>query len=63
LRAAGIEELRVGTLGDSVAYEPYVGTRAFYRTLGFADFKHERLDNPECPEKLILSKRMRSVET
>jgi GNAT superfamily N-acetyltransferase len=62
LRAAGIEEFRVGTLGDSVEYEPYVGTRAFYRALGFADFKHERLDNPECPEWLILSKRLRSFE-
>lgn len=58
LRAAGVEELRVGTLGDSVEYEPYVQTRAFYRSMGFADFKRELSDNPECPELLTLAKRL-----
>lgn len=59
LRQAGIEELYVGTLGDSVDYKPYVATRAFYRALGFADFRRTlQKDNWECPELLELVKRL-----
>lgn len=56
LKQAGVHELRVSTLGDSVKYEPYERTRAFYRGIGFTDFQHIKQDNPECPEKLILYK-------
>ena len=56
LRQAGIEELYVGTLGDSVDYKPYVATRAFYRALGFKDWRRTVQDNWECPELLELVK-------
>jgi len=49
-----VRKLRVNTLGDSVDYEPYERTRAFYRGIGFRDFQRIAQDNPECPEKLIL---------
>ena len=59
LRQAGIEELYVGTLGDSVDYKPYVATRAFYRALGFLDFRRTlQKDNWECPELLEMLKRI-----
>jgi hypothetical protein len=52
-----VKTLQVYTLGDSVDYEPYERTRAFYRALGFVDFKREpHPDNPECPESLFLRK-------
>ena len=55
LRAEQIAELYVHTLGDSVEYEPYRKTRAFYRGMGFQDFKRiANPDNPECEEDLIL---------
>lgn len=56
LKQAGVCELRVNTLGDSVEYEPYAETRAFYRRIGFKDFQRIKQDNPECPELLILVK-------
>jgi GNAT superfamily N-acetyltransferase len=56
LKKVGIRELRVNTLGDSVEYEPYARTRAFYRKVGFKDFQRIKQDNPECPELLILVK-------
>ena len=59
VRATGATELRVQTLGDSVEYEPYERTRAFYRAVGFADFKREMTGDPECPEQLTLSKTLR----
>jgi tRNA pseudouridine38-40 synthase len=55
LRAAGVTELHVETLGPSVDYEPYAHTRAFYAALAFVE--HRRVaqpDNPSCPELLIL---------
>ncbi len=58
LRAAGVHDLYVGTLGDSVDYPPYVATRAFYRALGFADFRSTFQDNWECPELLELVKHL-----
>ncbi|MFQ6089395.1 MAG: GNAT family N-acetyltransferase [Candidatus Methanofastidiosia archaeon] len=56
LRQKGVRELRVNTLGDSVEYEPYERTRAFYRGIGFKDFQRIKQDDPECPELLILAK-------
>ncbi len=58
LRQVGIEELYVGTLGDSVDYKPYVATRAFYRALGFKDWRRTLQDNWECPELLELLKQI-----
>jgi len=58
MKAAGVGQLQVWTLGDSVDYEPYARTRAFYRAMGFTDYKREKHDNPECPESLHLRKRM-----
>jgi ribosomal protein S18 acetylase RimI-like enzyme len=51
----GIKEVFVDTLGDSVDYEPYARTRAFYRALGFTD--HQRIMQPgneSMPERLVL---------
>lgn len=42
LRARGIREVFVSTVADSVDYEPYAKTRAFYRARGFADFRVDR---------------------
>jgi GNAT superfamily N-acetyltransferase len=50
-----ITSILVGTLGDSVDYEPYERTRAFYRKNGFVDFqKVAHPENPEQEEELIL---------
>lgn len=50
-----ITSILVGTLGDSVVYEPYERTRAFYRKNGFVDFqKIPHPENPEQEEELIL---------
>jgi GNAT superfamily N-acetyltransferase len=56
LAPAGVAAVHVATLGDGVDYEPYARTRAFYRAMGFADFRCERLDDPECPERLVLAR-------
>ncbi len=56
MRELGITQLQVYTLGDSVGYEPYARTRAFYRAMGFVDHKREKSDNPACPEALFLRK-------
>jgi ribosomal protein S18 acetylase RimI-like enzyme len=56
LKAAGFEALEVDTLGESVEYEPYDRTRAFYRSVGFTDLKSVMLDNPGMPEMLTLRK-------
>jgi ribosomal protein S18 acetylase RimI-like enzyme len=42
LIAGGVERLMVRTLADTVDYEPYEGTRAFYRAVGFVH--HETID-------------------
>jgi len=55
----GITEVYVDTLGESVEYEPYARTRAFYRGLGFTD--HQRImqpDNEGMPERLVLLLRL-----
>ncbi len=56
LRIAGVDTLRVQTLGDAVDYEPYARTRSFYRGVGFTDWKREETGDPECPEQLTLAK-------
>lgn len=53
-RTTGVEKVRVNTLGDSVEYEPYERTRAFYRGVGFSDLERIEQDDPECPEQLIM---------
>ncbi len=52
----GIEELATYTLGESVAYEPYDSTRAFYYSLGFVIYQRSQTDNPSCPEEIKLKK-------
>jgi ribosomal protein S18 acetylase RimI-like enzyme len=55
LESAQVSELYVHTLGDAVDYEPYEGTRKFYRRMGFQEFKRiANPGNPECEEELIL---------
>jgi ribosomal protein S18 acetylase RimI-like enzyme len=57
LRDSGVTEVvLVETLGDSIDYEPYERTRAFYRAAGFRDFKRVMTDNPGMPESLTLQK-------
>ena len=58
LRNSGVTEVLVETLGESVDYEPYERTRAFYRAAGFRDFKRVMTDNPGMPESLTLKKRL-----
>ena len=54
LREAGVPEARVETLGESVDYEPYERTRAFYRKAGFRYLSSRMTDNPGMPESLWL---------
>jgi ribosomal protein S18 acetylase RimI-like enzyme len=56
LRRSGATELQVETLGESVDYEPYERTRAFYRAAGFRFLRSEMTDNPGMPESLWLHK-------
>jgi GNAT superfamily N-acetyltransferase len=58
LRHSGVTTVEVETLGESVDYEPYERTRAFYRAIGFRDFKRVMTDNPGMPESLTLRKSM-----
>jgi len=53
-----INILQVKTLGESVEYPPYDRSRNFYRKVGFKYHRSEFTDNPECPEELILRKRI-----
>jgi len=54
----GLAELATWTVGDSVDYPPYQGTRAFYRKQGFEVYQTLRTDSPSCPEELRVSKRI-----
>ena len=56
LSVLGATEVQVETLGESVDYEPYERTRAFYHAFGFRDFKSVMTDNPGMPESLTLLK-------
>lgn len=42
LRDDGVRRLEVSTVADSLDYEPYSRTRAFYRANGFKDFRVDR---------------------
>ena len=55
-RQMEIDELAVYTLGDSVDYEPYESTRAFYLKHGFTIYQRTQTDNPGCPEEIKLKK-------
>jgi hypothetical protein len=54
LNDGGVRSLNVLTPSDSVDYEPYTRTRAFYRAVGFKDHRSYETDNPECPEQLVM---------
>jgi ribosomal protein S18 acetylase RimI-like enzyme len=54
LLGLSIFEVRVKTLGESILYEPYVGTRLFYYARGFLKFRTSYSDNPEFSEELEL---------
>jgi ribosomal protein S18 acetylase RimI-like enzyme len=60
LRKSGATEVQVETLGESVDYEPYERTRAFYRAAGFKFLRSEMTDNPGMPESLWLHKTLAS---
>jgi ribosomal protein S18 acetylase RimI-like enzyme len=42
LQGLGVAELFVSTVADSVDDEPYARTRAFYRAVGFEDFRVDK---------------------
>ena len=52
----GLTELATYTLGDSVDYEPYEATRAFYFKHGFQVYQRNKTDNPGCPEEIKIKK-------
>lgn len=54
LAPANITTIRTDTLGDSVDYEPYARTRAFYYGVGFVEHARRMQDDPEWPERLTL---------
>jgi ribosomal protein S18 acetylase RimI-like enzyme len=56
LRDSGATEVQVETLGESVDYEPYERTRAFYHSVGFRFLRSETTGNPGMPESLWLQK-------
>jgi tRNA pseudouridine38-40 synthase len=59
LRACGVREVDVETLGPSVDYQPYARTRAFYAAMGFTELRRvAQPDNPGCPELLVLRRRL-----
>ncbi len=58
-KGRGILELGTYTLGDSVDYEPYNATRAFYVSMGFEIYQRSQTDNPGCPEEIKLKKVIR----
>lgn len=55
-RRRGIYELATYTLGDSVDYEPYEATRAFYFSKGFTIYQRSQTDNPGCPQEIKIKK-------
>ncbi|HEY8345834.1 MAG TPA: GNAT family N-acetyltransferase [Symbiobacteriaceae bacterium] len=57
-RKAGLSVLQVSTLADSVDYAPYVGTRAFYRRLGFRDWRVDVAYYGPDEDRLVLRKEL-----
>jgi ribosomal protein S18 acetylase RimI-like enzyme len=58
MKDSEINVLQVKTLGESVDYPPYDRSRNYYRKMGFEKYRSEMTDNPECPEELILRKKI-----
>ncbi len=61
LKRAGLREVFVHTLGDSVAYEPYARTRAFWRAMNFVEHQRIRQENPGWEERLVMRKRLQAL--
>jgi GNAT superfamily N-acetyltransferase len=61
LAPTGVTALEVDTLGDAVDYEPYEGTRRFYRACGFELVRVVDQDDPEWPQRLVLGRRLTVV--
>ena len=61
-RDLAIDELATYTLGDSVDYEPYDGTRNFYWKRGFSIYMRAKTDNPGSEEEIWISKRIKQEE-
>lgn len=57
-----IDTVQVYTLSDTVEYEPYEKTRAFYFRNGFTEYRRIATSNPNCPEELYLRKKLSSRE-
>lgn len=57
-RKAGLSVLQVSTLADTVDYAPYVGTRAFYRKLGFEDWRVDADYYGPDEDRLVLRKKL-----
>lgn len=60
METKGIELCQLWTLSDSVEYEPYNDTRAFYFKNGYQEYRRIPTDNPSCPEELYLRKQLDS---
>jgi len=60
METKGIKWCQVYTLSDSIEYEPYNHTRAFYFKNGYKEYRRIPTDNPSCPEELYLRKRLDS---
>ncbi|MGI0148888.1 MAG: GNAT family N-acetyltransferase [Thermoplasmata archaeon] len=57
LHSDGVRRLEVSTVADSLDYEPYARTRAFYRARGFKDFRVDRDfygDGSERYDRLVM---------
>ena len=57
-RQNGVSVLQVSTLADTVDYAPYVGTRAFYRRLGFRDWRVDAAYYGPDADRLLLRKEL-----
>lgn len=58
LKQGGIDCIQVYTLSDTVEYEPYNATRAFYYNKGFKEYRRIKTGNKNCPEELYLRKKL-----
>jgi ribosomal protein S18 acetylase RimI-like enzyme len=66
LRTDGIHRLEVSTVADSLDYEPYARTRAFYRALGFKDLRVDRDffgDGDDRYDRLVMELDLSAGET
>ncbi|MCR4403713.1 MAG: GNAT family N-acetyltransferase [Candidatus Acetothermia bacterium] len=58
LIAQRIKILQAATAADSVLYEPYARTRAFYQANGFRDYRVDRGYFPNGDDRLLLQKEL-----